>query len=165
MNYIKAQKEIFAALCSRNNVARFNVDENNILVTPDGFRAYIFPASTIVFNLDKIREIKAFPVGELIKPENELKLTPDLRIVDNYGRRMVRRLKGNGKNVYINPKFLDCFQNPKFYQEGASSLTTIVVTEKIGMSKFPEVPVGIILPIRATWDDGSYYGDGKDVTA
>lgn len=163
MNYIKAQKEIFAALCSgRISVGRFNVDETHILVTPDGYKAYIFPASAIAFNLEKVREIKAFPIGELIKPENELKLTPDLRIIDHYGKRMARRLKGNGKNVYINSKFLDCFQNPKFYQEGASGRTTIVVTEQISASKFPEVPVGIILPIRSNWDDGTYYNDRED---
>lgn len=155
MNYIKAQKEIFNELCNGRRLGRFNIDENNILVSPDGFKAYIFPVSTIAFSLEKIQEIKAIPVVELIKPENELKLTNDLRIIDRY--RTARRLKKqNGRSTFVNCKFLECFQNPKFYQ-GESNLTTIVVTEQ-------DYPVGIMLPIRAGWDDGTYYGDlEKDV--
>lgn len=151
MNYIKAQKEIFSELCNGRRLGRFNIDEKNILVSPDGFKAYIFPVSTIAFSLEKIAEMKAFPVVELIKPENELKLTNDLRILDR--NRTARRLKKqNGSSTFVNTKFLEYFQNPSFYQEASGNLSTIVVTEQT-------YPVGIILPIRATWDDGTYYGD------
>lgn len=156
MNYAKAQKEIVEAILSGNRMARFNVDKNSILVTPDGRKGYIFPVPTIVFNIDKVREIDAFPVAEIVKPENELKLTPDLRLVDFTGKRMCRRLKkSNGKNTYVDVAFLKCFQNPYFYQELNNSLGTIVVTEGTRTS----VPVGIIMPIRGSWDDGTYYGD------
>ena len=158
MNYIKAQKEVFNELLNGRRIGGFNIDENNILVSPDGFRAYIFPVSTIAFSLEKIQKISAFPVAELIKPENELKLTNDLRILDR--RSTARRLKKqNGASTFVNSKFLECFQAPKFFQ-GESNLTTIVVTESIRVDgKYTDVPVGIILPIRATWDDGTYYGD------
>lgn len=158
MNYIKAQKEVFSELCSGRKLGRFNIDENNVLVSPDGFKAYIFPISTIAFSLEKIHEMTAFPIVELIKPENELKLTNDLRILDR--RSTARRLKKqNGTSTFVNSKFLECFQAPKFFQ-GESNLTTIVVTESIRVDgKYTDMPVGIILPIRASWDDGTYYGD------
>jgi len=153
MNYIKAQKEIFSELCNGRRIGRFNIDENNILVSPDGFKAYIFPVSTIAFSLEKIHEMNPFPIVELIKPENELKLTNDLRILDR--SRTARRLKKqNGRSTFVNTKFLECFQNPSFYQEESSNLSTIVVTEHT-------YPVGIMLPIRGSWDDGTYYGDTK----
>ena len=155
MNFAKAQKEIVSALLSGKRMARFNIDETHILVSPDGYRAFIFPVSTIVFNLDKIPEITAVPVSEIIKDENELKLTPDFRLLDSRRNLICRRLKGNGKNTYVNVKYLECFQNPRFFQ-GESNLSTIVVTEG---AKDVNIPVGIILPIRCTWDDGTYYGD------
>lgn len=168
MNYTKAQKEIFNELCSGScHMGRFNVNEDFIFVSPDGYKAYIFPVSTIAFSLEKIREMKPIPILEVIKPENELKLTPDLRIADERRKLTIRRLKGNGKNTYVNVKFLDCFQNPKFYQD-KSNLSAIVVTEQIGVrvgghgskaATYKECPVGLILPVRATWDDGSYYNN------
>lgn len=153
MNFAKAQKEIINELLKGSRrTARFNIDENHILVTPDGYRAFIFPVSTICFNLERIKEIDAIPVAEIVKDENELKLTPDLRLTDRF---TVRRLKGNGKNTYVNIKYLEYFQNPRFFQ-GASSVGTIVVTEG---ARDVNIPVGIILPVRASWDDGTYYGD------
>ena len=154
MNFAKAQKLVLNSLLAGARMGRFNIDENHILVTPDGFRVFIFPVSTICFNLEKIKEIDAFPVAEIVKDENELKLTPDCRL-DEPRKRTYRRLKGNGKNVFVNISFLDCFQNPRFFQ-AESSISTVVVTEG---AKGANIPVGIILPIRSTWDDGTYYGD------
>lgn len=162
MNYIKAQKEVFNSLVSGRRIVGFNIDENNILVSTDGFRAYIFPVCTVAFSLEKLQKITAFPVVELIKPENELKLTNDLRIVDR--SHTARRLKKqNGRNTFVNIRFLECSQNPKFFQ-AESNVSTIVVTEQVhvggqGSKAYEDKPVGIILPIRAAWDDGTYYGD------
>ena len=105
--------------------------------------------------LDKIKEIAAFPIAEIVKDENELKLTPDLRLLDSRRNLVCRRLKGNGKNTYVNVKYLEYFQNPRFFQ-AESNLGTIVVTEG---AKGANIPVGIILPIRCALDDGTYYGD------
>lgn len=158
MNYAKAQKEIVTELLKGGKGGKFRVDENNILVSPNGFMAYIFPLTSIVFNLEKIREITAFPVCEIVKPENELTLTPDLRLDAEFSKKAFRRLKGKGKNVFVNAKFLECFQNPKFFQ-AESNLSPIVVTERFSSKDECGTPVGIILPIRSTWDDGTYYGD------
>ena len=158
MNYTKAQKEIVTELLKGGKGGRFRVDENNILVSPNGCVAYIFPLSSIVFNLEKIREITAFPVYEIVKPENELTLTPDLRLDGEFSKKTFRRLKGKEKNVFVNTKYLECFQNPKFYQ-AENRYSAIVVTERSSYKDNCGTPVGIILPIRSTWDDGSYYGD------
>ena len=168
MNFAKAQKEIINELLKGSrSMGRFNLDENNMLISPDGYKGYIIPVSAIVFNLEKIKEINPFPISDIIKEENELELTPDLRIQDHYRAGMVRRLKGNGKNVYVNVKYLDCFQNPRFYQSG-SNVGMIVVTEAVvvgghGSKARIEHPVGIIMPVRCTWDDGTYYGDTERV--
>ena len=98
MNFAKAQKEVVTELLKGSrSMGRFNIDENHILVTPDGYKGYIFPVSTIVFDIGRIKEIQAFPVAEIVKPENELELTPDLRLINSIRTGMARRLKGDGK--------------------------------------------------------------------
>lgn len=155
MNFTKAQKEIVNELLHGRRVSGFNIDEKTVLVSPDGYKAYIFPVASVVFSLERVKKITPIPVAEIVKDENELHLTPDFRLTDSFRNQMVRRLKGNGKNVFVNMKFLECFQNPQFFQEKAK-IGTIVITEK---SDGKNIPVGIVLPVRCTWDDGSYYGD------
>lgn len=162
MNYTKAQKEVFDALCRGRRTGRFDVDGNNILVSPDRFRAYIFPKSIICFGLEKIVELKQFPVKELIQSQYQLTLTPDLRIIDAH--RTARRLKGEGKNVLVNVKFLSCFQNPRFYQ-AENPVSGIVVTEPVYRvrGEVEEIPVGYLLPIRSNEVQGDYYAYADNV--
>lgn len=162
MNYTKAQKEVFNALCSGKRTSRFDVDGNNVLVSPDGFRAHIFPKSLICFSLEKIPEMNPFPVKELIQDCYQLTLTQDLRIIDAH--RTARRLKGDGKNVLVNVKFLSCFQNPRFYQ-AENPVSGIVVTEPVyrGHGETDEIPVGYLLPIRANEVQGDYYAYADNV--
>lgn len=128
MNYTKAQKEIFDALCAGKRVSQFEIDANNIFVTADGYKGYIIPKNLICFSLEKVAEMKPIPIKEIIQDQYQLTLTPDLRIID--ARRTARRLKGNGKNVLVNAKFLSCFQNPYFYQ--AENMNTgVAVTEPV----------------------------------
>ena len=155
MNFAKAQKEIVNELLKGRSVKGFDIDERHVLVSPDGFRGFIFPVSTVCFNLDRIKKIAAFSVADIVKEENELKLTPDFRLLDARRNLMCRRLKGTGKNTYVNVKYLEYFQNPRFFQE-KNNLGVIVVTEGANGA---DIPVGIILPIRCTFDDGTYYGD------
>lgn len=159
MNFTKAQKEIVNELLRGRRVSGFNIDEKTVLVSPDGYKAYIFPVASVVFSLERVKKITPIPVAEIVKDENELHLTPDFRLLDSFRNKMVRRLKGNGKNVFVNMKFLECFQNPQFFQE-ENKISAIVVTEK---SNGKNIPVGIVLPVRCTWDDSSYYGDTERV--
>ena len=164
MNIAKAQKAIFNELLKGNfRMRRFAIDEHYVSITPDGYMAYIFPASTVYFRLERIEEMPPVPVFEIIKPENELKLLPDLRL-DERRHMMYRRLYKPGKNVFVNVKFLECFQNPKFYQ-AENPHSSIIVTESIGRGTKTtgETPVGLVLPIRSSWDDGTYYGTVEGV--
>lgn len=156
MNYIKAQKIVFDRICKDSGGGRFMLDDSNVFVTPDGYRGYVFPVAGICFNIEKIREIGVLPIVETIKEENELKMTDDLRL-DRYKGGMARRLKGNGKNVFVNVKYLDVFHNPRFYQD-ASGRGMIVVTEDMSATK-KNIPVGIIMPMTISSIGGDYYND------
>lgn len=142
------------------------VDDHHVFVTPDGCKGFIFPVSTVAFSLDRIFDFNSFPIGEIVKPENELVLTNDLYLTKEFKARTLRRLKGKGKNVFVNIKFLDCFQNPKFYQEN-NKASIIVVTEKNrvgghGSQHFSENPVGIILPVRNDALEDHYNDNEKE---
>lgn len=152
MNYIKAQNKVFKKLVSGDRVCYFKVGEDKIFVTTDGFHGFVFPLSVVSFNVEKLQEFKKIPLDEVVSPENELFLTDDLRMIPaGANRGLYRRLKAVGKNVFANNKFFDCFQNPKFYQPKDQPLQAIVVTEK-NYKDGKQVPVGLVLPIRCTWD-------------
>lgn len=158
MNIAEAQREIVNALLSGGTVRGFDVDERTMLVSVDGYMGYILPISSIVFSLDKVVKKGCRPVVEVIKEENELTLTPDLRLDSEFGRKKVlRRLKGNGKNVFLNIKYMECFQNPKFFQD-KDKYAPVVVTEG---AKGDDIPVGFICPVRCSWADG-YYSDMQE---
>lgn len=157
MNYNKAQKIVFDSICRGGRCGRFMVDDKNVFVTPDGIRGFVFPAASVCFNVEKIREMEKVPILETIKEENELKLTDDFRINERE-RTMMRRLKGGKKNsVFVNVKYLECFQNPRFYQD-ANPRGIIVVTESMS-SKETNIPVGIIMPVRVSAVGDGYYCD------
>lgn len=157
MNYTKAQKIVFESICAGRRTHRFMLDDNNLFVTPDGYRGFIFPVASVCFNTEKIAEMGELPIHETIKAENELKLTDDCRFEKRDGG-WLRRLKGNGKSaVFVNTKFLECFQNPRFYQD-ANKLSMIVVTEAMSRT-LESVPVGIVLPVRVSDVGEDYYND------
>lgn len=161
MNFSKAQKEIFNEILSGSSKAKcFNVDEKNLFVTANGFIGYIFPVQTIAFNIEKIGEMKGIPILDLIKDENELRLTPDVRIVRERPKWEARRLKGKAKNVFVDVKYIEMFQNAKFFQ-AESPTSIIVVAEK---HRNTCIPVGAICPMT-TGIDTTYYGDMKGCEA
>lgn len=147
MNYSKAQKEIFNALLRGDRVGGFQCDDDNFFVTVGGCFGYIFPVRTIQFNTQKIAIMKPIDINSLVNPENELKLTLEFRAESSFSRRMYRILKADGKRVYVNDKFLSCFQNPRFFQERANNIGPIIVSENAN-PKRENIPVGIVLPVR-----------------
>lgn len=162
MNFIKAEKEVFSRMVKGERVCFFPVDEKHIFVTPDGFMGYIFPVSTISFNVSKCMKIEPLKFNELIKPENELTMTYDFRQAGYGDKRMYRRLKGPGKSVFVNNTFLANFQNPRFWQEKDHPTSFITVTET-GAAPHQDIPVGIVLPIKtfADWGKDEYWKEGE----
>lgn len=159
MNLIRAEREVFNALVKGDRVCFFQMDENRIFVTPDGYMGYIFPVTAVSFNVGRCKEMKPMKIAELVQPENELFLTDDYHGAGFGDRRMYRRLKAAGKNVFVNNAFLANFQNPRFFQQKGDAIGMITVTEK-GASPKHDIPVGVILPIRCDWGD-AYRKDGE----
>lgn len=62
MNYKKAQKIVFERICNGGRVCRFMLDDNNLFVTPDGYRGFIFPIASVCFNTEKIAEMGKLPI-------------------------------------------------------------------------------------------------------
>lgn len=160
MNFVKAERECFNALVKGQRVCFFNVDDKHVFVTADGNMGYIFPVSSISFNVGKCQEIKPVKFAELVKPENELFLTYDYHGAGFGDKRMYRRLKAAGKNVFVNNAFLANFQNPRFFQDKGSTISMITVTET-GAAPHQDIPVGIVLPIRCDWGN-DYRKEGEE---
>lgn len=162
MNVIKAEREVFSKMVRGDRVCYFPIDEKHIFVTPDGFMGYIFPVSTVSFNVSKCMKIEPLKYEELIKPENELTMTYDFRQGGFGDKRMYRRFKGPGKSVFVNNAFLVNFQNPRFWQDKDKPLSFITVTEK-GASPHQDIPVGIVLPlnVHADWGEDDYWKEGE----
>ena len=147
MNYDKAQKEVFNALLRGDRVCGYKFDDDHFFVTADGYKGYIFPNNLIQFNTEKVNIINPFANMSEPIPENELKLTLEFRAEDHTKGKMYRRLKADGKNVYVNDKFLQCFQNARFYQKQDEPHGLITVTERLN-PRGKDLPVGVVLPIK-----------------
>lgn len=148
MNITKAQKIIFDELISGGHVRKFEVDKDNVFITPDGFRGFVLPYTSIQVNLDRIATLKTIDFSSVVKEENLCHLTKEL-VLQEHPKAYLRKLKKGDTNIYFNQKYMECFQNPKFYN--ASSTGMIVVTEDISATRINQV-VGIIMPTRVVED-------------
>lgn len=156
MNYNKAQKEIFEALLKGKRVCKYFIDDANVFVTADGAKGFIFPVASVMFNAEKLRDINDLKIAEVVKDGNELVLTEDMRISSD-GKTLMRRLKGNRKNVFVNIKFLGYFHNAKYWQAD-DARGIIVVTENMS-ANIKNIPVGVIMPITERRIAQDYYND------
>lgn len=148
MNIYKAQKIIFNELISGGRVARFDFDENNVFITPDGTYGFVLPNSSIQLNLSKMKQFDAIDLTSIVKEENLCHLSREL-LLQEHPKAYLRKLKNGDRNIYFNQKKMECFQNPKFYNEKNEGL--IVVTEDISATRQNSI-VGVILPVRIKED-------------
>ena len=159
MNYTKAQNIVFKAICNGNRLAKFQFDEDHMFVTPDAYVGFVFPIRSINFNLEKIQTCKEISFEKVICPENELLMTDDLKR-SKFPEKLYVRLKGDCKNVFVDKKLLECFQNPRFFQEKNEPKSPIMITESISATK-PNFPVGIVCPSVISGTD-NYYTDNME---
>ena len=151
MNINKAQRELFNAMLAGRNLRRFELGENRVFITPDGYHGFVLSYSQIQINLDKIETMKAFPFQSIITEENLCKLSKEILLDERRGRkRYLRKLKNEKFIAYFDDKYMQCFQNPKFYSTSPTS--TIVVTEDISATRKNEM-VGVIIPVRIVEED------------
>ena len=149
MNITKAQKIIFNALLSNSYpVRRFEVDEDNVFITPDGYRGFIIPYSALQVNIDRMQTVKPFDISSVVKEENLLRLTREL-LIQEHPKALLRKLTNGERNVFVNSKYIECFQNPRFYQKEKNQM--VVVTEDISATR-KNIIVGIVLPVRVAED-------------
>lgn len=142
MKYIKAQKEIFNALVLGERVSGYWVDDNYYFATADGFHGYVFPKEFIAFDTNRVNEIKKlFDFEKTAVPSNELRETDTFRLIQGRMHRVF--IDRKSKNVLVNAKFLEAFQNAKFYK--SDNHDAIIVTEMI---RDKTLFVGVVLPIR-----------------
>ena len=151
MNTIKAQKEIFNAMLKHNRVAKFEVDERSVFITPDGYHGFVIPLADIQVNLEKLKNMHKIDLQAIVHEKNLCKLSMECVRDERCGRNeYYRKLKNDKFNVYISEKFLSCFQNPKFYATSSSS--SVVVTEDITGKMLNQI-VGLICPVRISEEE------------
>lgn len=149
MNIIKAQKEIFNAMLAGENPRKYQFEETSVFITPDGFHGFVIPYSQIQINLEKIADFKGLDIRSVVTEENRCILTREM-LLSEHPRKYLRKLKKGNQEIFFNEKYMQCFQNPKFYNADPHRL--IVVTEDISATRKNEI-VGIILPVRVTETD------------
>ena len=155
MNYRIANNEVCKALIDRENVRGYDIDDNTVFVTADGFCGFIIPKKEIVYDYTKVRQMKKlFDVSEYIKPENEIKPTY------NYfkaGKEYCRRFDGKDYYVFVQDKFLKklekdipyyYFQNVEEGKDMRKQSVVAAVKEYTGDNEYRYVPVMILLPIN-----------------
>ena len=129
------------------NVRKFSVDESKTFISSDGYVGYVFPNSILKINVDQIPNFHAIDINSIFADENELKETRDFVLADERQKKIVRRYKKGEKDIFINPKLLANFQNPKLYQKESPNGICVVVEKDI---------VGVVMPIRADAFAGRY---------
>ena len=150
MNYNRANLEICKAMTKGELVRGQKVkaiDGDKMIIIPNnGFYGYIFEKGDIVFSLDKVRFIdeKTHIIPfEAITPDNELKLTQDMKILP-YQKQIARKFtRSDGAEAWVNRDFLSNLElsTTTFYQGKESKISAIVAVEY-------NMPVMVILPIR-----------------
>ena len=156
MNYDKAQKEIISAMLRNERIVAWH-DNENLCVTPDGFKCFIFqPDVQIIFNHEKMTKLDIVPLNltfrQLVRPDNRIDMT-DFCVV--HGKERMRIFLNHGENVYVKEAFLKYFDGAtvNYYQEPGAAVERIVVTEnKYTKNGLVEVLVSFLLPMRMNSD-------------
>ena len=148
MNYKRANLEICKDIINGELIrAQKYENEMYLFIDPEGHYGYFINRKDVAFSMDKVREFSKETRNvaklEAIKPENEIKPTNFLRIIDFCGKRLARKFEAEGKEVWIQCDFLKNLDinATKFYQEKENKLETVVAVED-------GVPVMCLLPIR-----------------
>jgi hypothetical protein len=135
----KAQKVIFGEMlkCSPM-VKRFDVGEDSVFVTPDGYWGVVLLKQDSAFNLDRIPSVSKAPdlLGIAIQ-ENLCKLTNHIVIHKQHGN--LRKLLKDGRAIYLQMKFLQYLEAGEYYQASPNGIVVIKSGDQI---------VGAICPVR-----------------
>lgn len=144
MNFNKAQKDILNHLLNGDTVRKFEIDEDYVFITPNGYYGFVFPKVLLQVNVDRMPTFKAIDLNAAVNEESACVLTDECKILYRPYKGYARKLKRGETEIFVNEKYLQWFQNPKFY---CTATNLIVVTEST--SKNENAIVGLICPLRA----------------
>lgn len=145
MNFNNAQKDILNHLLNGDTVRKFEIDENYVFITPNGFYGFVFPKVLLQVNIDRMPTLKAIDLTAAVNEENECVLTDECKVLYRPYKGYARKLKRQEKEIFVNEKYLKWFQNPKFYCT-ENNPYLVVVTEST--SKSENAIVGLICSLR-----------------
>ena len=140
----KIYKEIFNEIIKPKMYQKqFSIDDDNVFITPNGFYGFIFAKKNLPFNIEKIpKSDTKLDFDNIVKPENECKLTNRFVMSKSKVLGMLRILKQEDREIFVKQGYFQYFDDAaKFYQE--KDLCMIVVVE------FGQV-VGGFMPVRLT---------------
>jgi len=144
MKWEKAQIEVFKSMLTGNIAARgyWTPDEHRFVVTPDGVHGFVFPRGMIAFDTEQITTCGPFLTVEKAK-QNRLIPTTRLR---EFGNVTARAFEGKDGDVYVNDKYLSCYDygECEFYCADAHGAVIVVENDAI---------VGFSLPIAVPEDE------------
>lgn len=153
MFYNKAQREIFNKMLEENrNVRKFSVDESKTFISATGAVGYVFPNSILKINIEMLPTFNTIDIESIVADENKLEETRDFVLADERQKKFARRYKKGKTSVFIDPKLLANFQNPKLYQkETPHGICAVVETIGSMRAGYSTEIVGIVMPIRNQW--------------
>lgn len=140
MKIDKAYKLIFNEIIKpKDYQRRFDIDEDNIFITPNSFYGFVFAKKDLPFNLEMIKQAnKNLDLLSVVKPENRFKRTNNFVLLDKHGT--INVLKNDNRKIYVNQKYLQYFEDyAEFYQEKDLNIVVAVENGQV---------VGAIMPIR-----------------
>lgn len=147
MKIIMAQRECFNEITKAKSRCRKAIlSDREVLITPDGLKAFVLPYDSLYINIDKISDFK-FDTN-VLAASKELEMTNDAQISRSLGsKRIVTKLiaKDGEYDEWVDDRFLDYFDGACFFSSGPYA--PIVVKERdYRNSKLNTV--GIIAPIK-----------------
>jgi hypothetical protein len=124
---------------------KFDLDEDNVFISPDGYYGFVISKKEIPFNLEMIKNTMGkIDLLSVVKPENLLRKTKHLVKLDLRG--LANVFCNSDRKVYINSKYLSFYEDyAEFYQEKDLSLCVVVENGLI---------VGAVCPMRYNEEKG-----------
>ena len=147
MKINKAYDTVFKALVNRKfGLKKFELDQDKVFISPDGFFGFVFCKKGIPFNLDEIQSADSkLKLQSVVKPENQLRKTKSFVMLQRIG--LISVFKDVDRKVYINSKYLNYFEeHAEFYQDEKFPLSLVVIVENGQI-------VGAVCPVRYKEED------------
>ena len=156
MNYKQANIEICRQIIDgkvvRAQEQKGQWIEYSLIIPEPAYYGYFIKKDNIAFAMNKVAKLR-IDVAHLenIAPENEIKPTSNLRIIDHKGKKMVRKFEAEGKEVWVQCDFLKNLEIgvTRFYQEKDNPNGIIIAAE---YDNKVMKPVMVLLPMRFVED-------------